>query len=1278
MFIVAGAPAHSSFKQTQLLTRLASMSSVQSIESQWVYLFDQALSEQQQQSALQLLNDGASFEVRQAASDEVQILVTPRVGTISPWSSKATDIFANCNTPIHRLERGVLFTLKGISTISDEVKQVLHDRMTESVFNQIDDAAALFSETEPKPLNSIDILGKGKEELVKANSEFGFALSDEEIDYLTAAFTKIGRNPHDIELMMFAQANSEHCRHKIFGSEWTIDGEKQPLSLFQMIKNTYKESPTDVLSAYKDNASVIVGFDTQRFYPKQDAETGHHVYKYKSQAAHILMKVETHNHPTAIAPFAGAATGSGGEIRDEGATGRGGKPKAGLTGFTVSNLNIPGFEQPWEDNYGKPSRMASPLQIMIDGPLGGAAFNNEFGRPALNGYFRTFEQNVNGDVKGFHKPIMIAGGYGNIRPDHVEKDPIQPGDLLIVLGGPAMLIGLGGGAASSVDSGKLGENLDFASVQRENPEMERRCQEVIDTCWRMEDYNPIVSVHDVGAGGVSNAMPELVNDHELGAILDLRKIPSLEKGMSPMEIWSNEAQERYVLAIRPSSLELFESICARERCPFAVLGEATEARQLTVNDPLFDNKAVDMPMQVMLGGTPRMSRSYDSIERHGDDFTAETVTDLKDAIFRVLKNPTVASKSFLITIGDRSITGMVVRDQMVGRWQVPVADAAVTTTSLVGYTGEAMAMGERPPVALLNPAASARLSVAESISNIMCSKIDQISDIKLSANWMAAAGQQGEDQALFEGVKAIGMEMCPALGIAIPVGKDSLSMRTTWNEEGEDKSVTSPMSGVITAFAPVTDVRKTLTPELKNEDSVLVRIDLSKGQFRLGGSILAQVYKAIGSVTPDVDNFEEFKAFFDLVQDWNNRGLIKAYHDIGDGGLLATVAEMMFASRLGVALEDQSTAALFAEEIGAVLQISKADWATLEAEVAVSTLSDAITVVGTVNDTDTLTINGLNLDRAELQQAWTEVSYQIQRLRDNVETADQEYSLIANKEHKGLIALPIFDLNEPVEAPYINERRPNMVILREQGVNGHVEMAAAFDKVGFNTVDVHMSDLLAGRIDLDEFEGLVACGGFSYGDVLGAGGGWAKSVLFNPQLRDQFEKFFNRDNTFSVGICNGCQMLSQLAPLIPGAEHWPRFQRNTSEMFEARVVNVKVEKSASILLTGMEGSILPIAVAHGEGRAETSAEKFAALNVGNQVVLRYVDSFGNPTQQYPMNPNGSPDAISGVTSKDGRATIMMPHPERNFRAIQHSWKPEEWTEDGAWLRMFRNARQFIG
>lgn len=1278
MFIVAGAPAHSSFKKAQLLTRLSSISSVQTFDSQWVYLFDQALDEQQHQSALQLLNDGTSFELRQVANDELQVLVTPRIGTISPWSSKATDIFKNCNTPVHRLERGILYTLKGVSELSNEVKQALHDRMTETVFSQIEDAHRLFLETAPKPLNSIDILGEGKQALVKANNEFGFALSEQEIDYLTQAFTDLGRNPNDIELMMFAQANSEHCRHKIFGSEWTIDGEKQPLSLFQMIKNTYKESPDEVLSAYKDNASVIVGYDTQRFYPKKDNETGHFIYKYKSQAAHILMKVETHNHPTAISPFAGAATGSGGEIRDEGATGRGGKPKAGLTGFTVSNLNIPGFEQPWEDNYGKPSRMASPLQIMIEGPLGGAAFNNEFGRPNLNGYFRTFEQNVNGEVKGFHKPIMIAGGYGNIRPDHVEKDAIQPGDLLIVLGGPAMLIGLGGGAASSVDSGTMGENLDFASVQRENPEMERRCQEVIDTCWRMEDFNPIVSVHDVGAGGLSNAMPELVNDHELGAILNLRKIPSLERGMSPMEIWSNEAQERYVLAIRPESLDLFEEICARERCPFAVLGEATEARHLTVEDPLFHDNAVDIPMQVMLGGTPRMQRSYETVERTGNEFDTSKI-DLKDAIFRVLKNPTVASKSFLITIGDRSITGMVARDQMVGPWQVPVADAAVTTTSLQGYTGEAMAMGERPPVALLNPAASARLAVAEALTNIASANIEQLGDIKLSANWMAAAGQKGEDQALFEGVKAIGMEMCPALGIAIPVGKDSLSMRTTWSDDGIEKAVTSPMSGVITAFAPVSDVRKTLTPELRHIDgSVLVRIDLSKGQFRIGASILTQVYKAIGTITPDVDSFEDLKDFFNLIQDWNNRGLVQAYHDIGDGGLLATVAEMMFASRLGAALEPQTVESLFAEEIGAVLQLKAADWDALQAEIESSNLKDAISLVGRVNNTDQLSVNGLNFERAELQQAWAEVSHQIQRLRDNVETADQEFALIADQNHKGLIAQTTFDLNEPVEAPFIATRRPNMVILREQGVNGHVEMAAAFDKVGFNTVDVHMSDLLAGRVDLQDFEGLVACGGFSYGDVLGAGGGWAKSVLFNPKLRDQFESFFNRESTFSLGICNGCQMLSQLAPLIPGADNWPRFHRNVSEVFEARAVNVRVENSVSVLLQDMQGSILPIAVAHGEGRVVASNEHLASLNSNNQVTLRYVDSLGQPTQHYPLNPNGSPEAITGVTSKDGRATIMMPHPERNFRALQHSWKPEDWNEDGAWLRMFRNARKFIG
>lgn len=1289
MFIVAGATALSAFKQRQLLSRISTLVNVANIESQYIYLFDQALSEVQLNAASQLLNDGQSYELTALNTGDVQVLVTPRIGTISPWSSKATDIFKNCKAPIHRLERGILYTLRGVANTDQAITALLHDRMTETVFASLEDAAVLFSESPAKALQSVDILGEGKQALVKANREFGFALSGDEVDYLTEAFTKLGRNPHDIELMMFAQANSEHCRHKIFNAEWTVNGEKQPLSLFQMIKNTYKQSPDDVLSAYKDNASVIVGFDSARFYPQKNTENKQHEYGYKNQAVHILMKVETHNHPTAIAPFAGAATGSGGEIRDEGATGRGGKPKAGLAGFTVSNLNIKGFEQPWEVPYGKPSRMASALQIMIEGPLGAAAFNNEFGRPNLCGYFRTFEQavNVNGniEVKGFHKPIMIAGGYGNIRPDHVEKNPIEPGDLLIVLGGPALLIGLGGGAASSVDSGTMGEQLDFASVQRENPEMERRCQEVIDACWRMEGDNPIVSIHDVGAGGLSNAMPELVNDHKLGAVLNLRKIPSLEAGMSPMEIWSNEAQERYVMAIRPESLSLFESLCARERCPFAVLGEATEARHLTVQDPLFDNKAVDMPMQVMLGGTPRLQRQYEKVARVGEAFDTGAI-DLKEAIFRVLRHPTVASKSFLITIGDRSITGLVAREQMVGRWQVPVADCAVTNTGFQNYTGEAMSMGERPPVALLNPAASARLAVAEAITNIAASQIEQLSDIKLSANWMAAAGQSGEDQALFEGVYTVGMEICPQLGIAIPVGKDSLSMRTAWQEGTEDKSVTSPMSLVITAFAPVLDVRKTLTPELKNiDDTVLVRIDLSRGKFRLGASILAQVYQALGETAADVDSSEDLKAFFALIQDWNKRGLIQAYHDIGDGGLLASVAEMMFAARLGVDLQlgDSATAShvlaeLFAEEIGAVVQLKQTDWAQLQQELQGHLLQDAITQIATVNQTDRLQVAGLDLSRVELQQAWASVSHQIQRLRDNSEGADQEFAFIADTAHEGLIAKPTFDLNEPIEAPYLNIRKPRMAILREQGVNGQIEMAAAFDKVGFATVDVHMSDLLAERINLDEFEGLVACGGFSYGDVLGAGGGWAKSILFNAKLRDQFERFFKRDETFSLGVCNGCQMLSQLKDLVPGADHWPRFHRNTSEVFEARSVNVRVEKSRSVLLQDMEGSILPIAVAHGEGRVVASTEQLAALNASQQITLRYVDSLGNPTQHYPLNPNGSPEAITGVTSLDGRSTILMPHPERVFRAVQHSWKPEDWSEDGAWLRLFRNARRFVG
>ena len=1194
--------------------------------------------------------------------------VGPRKEMISPWSTNAVEITQTMG-------------IKGISRIEEfkgvENASAKHDPMLQRLYNGLDQEIFTIHHT-PEPIVEI-------EDIKEYSLREGLALSDEEIDYLKDVSWKLGRKLTDSEVFGFSQVNSEHCRHKIFNAEWTVDGVKQPLSLFQMIKNTYKESPTDVLSAYKDNASVIVGFDAARFYPQKNTDTGHHEYGMHKQAVHILMKVETHNHPTAIAPFAGAATGSGGEIRDEGATGRGGKPKAGLAGFTVSSLNIPAQPEPWETGYGKPSRMASPLQIMIEGPLGAAAFNNEFGRPNLCGYFRSFELPVttaNGvEMKGFHKPIMIAGGYGNIRPDHVEKQPIEHGDLLIVLGGPAMLIGLGGGAASSVDSGTMGEQLDFASVQRENPEMERRCQEVIDACWGMADDNPIVSIHDVGAGGLSNAMPELVNDHKLGAVLNLRKIPSLESGMSPMEIWSNEAQERYVLAIRPSSLELFESLCARERCPFAVLGEATDVRHLTVNDPQFDNKAVDLPMQVMLGGTPRMQRSYQTITRQGQALDRSNI-ELKDAIFRVLRHPTVASKSFLITIGDRSITGMVARDQMVGRYQVPVADCAVTVTGHRSITGEAMSMGERPPVALLNPAASARLAVAEAITNIAASRIEQLSDIKLSANWMAAAGQVGEDQALFDAVKTVGMELCPALGIAIPVGKDSLSMRTTWQDEGIDKAVTSPMALIITAFAPVLDVNKTLTPELKPvEGSVLVRIDLSQGQFRLGGSVLAQTYNQLGDVTADLDSAEDLKAFFSLIQQWNAAGKILAYHDIGDGGLLATVAEMMFASRLGVDLTltgKDTLAELFAEEVGAVLQLRGSDWATISAHLAGSALANTIQQIGTVNSSDALSVAGLTLSRVELQQAWAGVSYQIQRLRDNSDCADQEFALISDSNHQGLIAKPTFDLNEPIEAPYLNVRKPKMAILREQGVNGQIEMAAAFDKVGFCTVDVHMSDLLAGRVRLDDFEGLVACGGFSYGDVLGAGGGWAKSILFNARLRDEFERFFHRTETFTLGVCNGCQMVSQLKDLIPQADHWPRFRQNLSERFEARVANVRVEKSPSVLLEGMEGSILPIAVAHGEGRADASTEQLAALAASGQVILRYVDSHGNATQHYPMNPNGSPDAISGVTSGDGRATILMPHPERNFRALQHSWKPEDWTEDGAWLRMFRNARRFVG
>ncbi|WP_068860207.1 phosphoribosylformylglycinamidine synthase [Perlucidibaca aquatica] len=1302
MLILSGAPALSVFRQNRLLQDLqADFPALTALSARWLHLVETELSEAPAQLQA-LLTYGDALSADKEAADGLDngrlAVVVPRPGTISPWSSKATDIARNTGlTDVRRIERATAYWLAGAEALSAAEWQALtaklHDRMTEVVLDSAEAASVLFTHEAPRALASVDILGGGREALVSANREQGFALSPDEIDYLVDNFTQLGRNPNDIELMMFAQANSEHCRHKIFNASWTIDGKPAPKSLFGMIKNTYENYSTDILSAYKDNAAVIVGHDAERFY----RVGGDTTYGFSQEPVHILMKVETHNHPTAISPFPGASTGSGGEIRDEGATGRGGKPKAGLTGFTVSNLNIPGFEQPWERPYGKPGRIVTALDIMIDGPLGGAAFNNEFGRPALCGYFRSFEMTVNGingaEVAGYHKPIMIAGGYGNIREDHVQKNTIQPGNLLIVLGGPALLIGLGGSAASSMASGASAENLDFASVQRDNPEMERRAQEVIDTCWSMGANNPIVAIHDVGAGGLSNAMPELVNDHELGATLNLRAIPSLESGMAPVEIWCNEAQERYVLAIEPDSLVLFQSICERERALFAVLGEATEVRHLTVADPQFGNNPVDMPMQVLLGKTPKMQRSFERKALAQPAFNAEGIT-LADAAARVLRLPAVASKQFLITIGDRSVTGLVAREQMVGPWQVPVADVAVTATGFKTETGEAMAMGERTPVAILNAAASARLAVGETITNIAAARIAKLSDIKLSANWMAAAGAGKQDEDLFDAVYAVGMELCPALNLTIPVGKDSMSMRTVWEDGAEKKAVTSPMSLVVTGFAPVSNVRYTLTPQLRTDKgaTTLLLIDLGRGQNRLGASALAQVYGQTGSVPADVDSPALLQDFFDGIQALNVAGKLLAYHDRGDGGLFATLAEMAFAGRSGICadltgLGEDTLAALFSEELGAVVQVRDADVAAVQQAFNGSTLAGHVHAIGTLTGDDTLHFvkagaELLTLARAKAQQLWAETSYRIQALRDNADCAQEEFAALANPaapEQAGLSVKLSYDLNDNIAAPFIASGvRPRVAILREQGVNGHVEMAAAFDLAGFTAIDVHMSDLIAGRVDLASFKGLVACGGFSYGDVLGAGGGWAKTVLFNERVRDQFATFFARPDSFSLGICNGCQMLSQLKELVPGADLWPRFVRNRSEVFEARTALVEVPASPSIFLAGMAGSYMPIAVAHGEGRAHDSAENLQALAGSGLVALGWVDGQGQRTQQYPLNPNGSPFGIAGVTSADGRATLMMPHPERVFRAIQHSWRPDEWLEDGPWARMFRNARQFVG
>ncbi|UZJ45796.1 phosphoribosylformylglycinamidine synthase [Marinimicrobium sp. C6131] len=1287
MLILRGAPALSSFRSEKLLATLqARVPAITGLSAEYVHFadLDSPLSDNQQQTLAQLLTYGPKPET-EAGHDGQLFLVVPRPGTISPWASKATDIARNCGlTQVRRLERGTAFYVNGEFGDTDHsaIAELLHDRMVETVMSELEQASRLFQKQKPAPQTSVDILSGGREALLAANRELGLALADDEIDYLVESFQGLGRNPVDVELMMFAQANSEHCRHKIFNASWTLDGEDQPRSLFKMIKNTYEQGGEQVLSAYADNAAVVEGPEAGRFYPDPESQT----YGFHKEPINLLMKVETHNHPTAIAPFPGAGTGAGGEIRDEGAVGRGSKPKVGLNGFTVSNLQIPDFEQPWEQSYGRPGRIASPLDIMLEGPIGGAAFNNEFGRPNINGYFRTFEDDFDGERRGYHKPIMLAGGYGNIKTEHVDKPPFNAGAKLVVLGGPAMLIGLGGGAASSMDSGSSTEDLDFASVQRQNPEIERRCQEVIDRCWQQGARNPIAFIHDVGAGGLSNAFPELVKDGGCGGAFELRNVPNDEPGMSPLAIWCNESQERYVLAIQPEDLERFEAICQRERCPYAVVGEATSEKHLLVNDKHFDAKPVDLPMSVLFGKPPKMHRSAERYQAATQSFGTSEL-DINEAAERVLKHPAVASKNFLITIGDRSVTGMVARDQMVGPWQVPVADCAVTTVSYDSYRGEAMSMGERTPVALLDAPASGRLAIAEAITNIAATRIEKLSDIKLSANWMCAAGHKGEDEKLYRTVEAVGMELCPALGITIPVGKDSMSMRTAWQEEGKEKAVTAPLSLVISAFSPVLDVRQTVTPQLRLDkgDTDLILVDLGNGKNRLGGSILAQVYNQMGEQSPDLDSAEQLKGFFNAVQVSLAEEQLLAYHDRSDGGLFATLVEMAFAGHCGLdadltGLGDDALAALFSEEPGAVLQVRREDRDAVLARFEQAGVP--ATVIGQPNDEDWVHLKAdgeliFDQSRAILQTLWAETSYRMQALRDNPECARQEFEQLLS-EDPGLSAELTFDPAEDVAAPYINTGvRPAIAVLREQGVNGQVEMAAAFDRAGFQAVDVHMSDILSGRRSLEEFKGLVACGGFSYGDVLGAGEGWAKTILFNARARDQFAAFFERADTFSLGVCNGCQMMSNLKSLIPGTEHWPHFVRNRSEQFEARVSLVRIDESPSVLLKGMAGSHLPVAVAHGEGRAEFSADQLSQCDTSGLVSLRYLDNHLAVTERYPANPNGSPKGITGVTSRDGRVTIMMPHPERVFRSVTNSWHPDSWGDDGPWLRMFRNARVFV-
>lgn len=1302
VFELNGARALSDFRAARVLAALQRVSSnIEAVSGRFVHFVhaSRELTKAEEERLASLLTYGDAAEDVRA---DLAFMVVPRLGTISPWASKATDIVKNCGIEgVLRVERGTVYSLALKAPLTEEeaaqAAGVLHDRMTESVVARDFPAENLFVELEGRPMVTVALVEEGRPALERANVEMGLALSPDEIDYLTDAFTKIGRNPTDVELMMFAQANSEHCRHKIFNARWTVDGEEREETLFGMIRRTHKMAPQGTITAYADNAAIFEGAEVTRLYPRPGSgnEFGR-VFERKDEMTHTVFKVETHNHPTAISPFPGASTGSGGEIRDEGATGRGARPKAGLCGFTTSNLNLPELPQGFENDsdtvtgektdakYGAPSRIATPLSIMTEGPLGGAAFNNEFGRPNILGYFRTFEANIGGTRYGYHKPIMLAGGIGNIRDDQTKKDVPPAGSLLIVLGGPGMRIGLGGGAASSMTTGSNSEALDFDSVQRGNPEMERRAQEVIDRCWSMGDENPIIAIHDVGAGGLSNAMPELADLSGKGATFDLSKVPVEESGMSPLEIWCNESQERYVIALDAAKIDIFRDFCERERCPFAVLGTITEEADLKLTRPE-ETPAVDMPMEVLLGKAPRMHRDVAHVETKLSAFKSEGL-DLAKAVTDVLRHPTVGSKSFLITIGDRSVGGLVSRDQMVGPWQVPVADCGVTTLGFETNRGEAMSMGERTPIAVIDAAAASRMAVGEALTNIAAADV-KLPEVKLSLNWMAACGAKGEDAKLFDAVKGAS-DFCVALGISVPVGKDSLSMRTAWEDNGEKKSVTSPVSLIASAAAPVGDVTLTLTPELRKIPSVLVLADLGCGRARMGGSILAQVAQRFGDTAPDCEDPAMLARFMGALRTLVNEGAVVAYHDRADGGLAATASEMMFASRLGVKLDLTSLtkdadvfAALFNEELGGLMQVPAEKAARVAEVMREAGLASVCHFVGEVVDDDALTIsaNGAELarlDRADLQKAWTEVSWQIARGRDNPACADSEFARIERKEDTGLFAKTTFDINEDVAAPMIlTGVRPKIAILREQGVNSQTEMAAAFTRAGFDAYDVHMTDLLTGRADLAEFTGLACCGGFSYGDVLGAGGGWAKTILHNDRMVEMFRTFFNREDTFGLGICNGCQMMSHLRDLIPGASHWPEFVRNTSEQFEARLVNVEVLESPSIFFAGMAGSVMPVVNSHGEGRVQFLRPEAAALV---KAAARFVDPCGNPTEVYPYNPNGSKGGLTSVTTEDGRFTIMMPHPERSHRAQQLSWHPAEWTDASGWMRMFRNARKWVG